>query len=74
MLEADVLGDINYFKDCSVFPVEELETLRFNKSCLTSMLGNVTLQRNLLTDLSDDEETLALMNLTLLKDEPHLYR
>jgi hypothetical protein len=62
-----------YFKTGSLLPIEVQENMRNLKNDLSLMLNRTTSSRNALLNLTEDDEEMALMNLTLLKENPKLY-
>jgi chaperonin cofactor prefoldin len=64
-----------YFKSGSLLlPVKVQECMRYVKNDLSRMLNRVSASRQALQDLTEDDEEMALMNLTVLKFNPSLYK
>ena len=55
-------------------PVKVQEAMRSSKNDLSSMMNRVSASRKALQELTEDDEEMALMNLTVLKEDPSLYR
>ena len=58
----------------SLLPIEVQEQMRNRKNDLCVMLGRITSARHTINELTEDDEDMALMNLTLLKKKPKLYQ
>lgn len=62
-----------YFKTGSLLPIEIQEKMRMLKNALVVMRGRIEVSRRLLQELTEDDEEMALMNLTYLAQKAHLY-
>jgi hypothetical protein len=62
------------FKSLQNITADMQDTLRVLKNATLSQIIKISSYQRLLTLLFKNEEDLALMNLTLLKDKPYLYR
>ena len=56
-----------------MLPIEVQEQMRNRKNDLCVMLGRITSARHTINELTEDDEDMALMNLTLLQRKPTLY-
>jgi hypothetical protein len=65
---------LNKFQTLKTITVELQETIRILKNTVSSQAIKVNAYQRLLRDLIDSPEDLALMNLSLLKENPALYR
>ena len=61
-------------KKYSIVPFEVQEKMRRYKNRVSEMLEKVAVYRRILNELLESDESMALMNLTLLRDKPELYR
>ena len=64
---------LSYFKTGSLLPIEIQEKTRKLKNFLSIMCSRVHTSINVLQDLTEDDEEMALMNLTFLGKKPKLY-
>ena len=48
--------------------------MRNRKNDLSVMMRRISTARSAIQQLTEDDEDMALMNLTLLRDKPALYR
>lgn len=48
--------------------------MRASKNALSAMIARVSASRKALQELTEDDEEMALMNLTVLQEDPSLYR
>jgi magnesium transporter len=76
--EYDIIHDriqriLNEYKSTSTMPIDTQETMRLYKNKVISQTAKVRAFRNSLSALLENEEDLALMNLTKLKITPSLY-
>lgn len=76
--EYDIIHDriqriLNDYKSTSNMPIDTQETMRLYKNKVISQVAKVSAFRNSLSALLENEEDLALMNLTKLKITPSLY-
>ena len=58
----------------SLLPIEVQEKMRNRKNDLSVMMRRISTARSAIQQLTEDDEDMALMNLTLLRDKPALYR
>jgi len=58
----------------SLLPIDMQENMRELKNDLSRMLSRVGSSQRVLQDAVADDEEMAMMNLTLLKSKPELYR
>lgn len=63
-----------YFKMGSLIPVEIQEKMRMLKNELSLLMNRVSASRRVIQELTEDDEEMALMNLTVLRNKPTLYR
>lgn len=63
-----------YFRTGSLIPVSVQEEMRGLKNDLSLMIARIVSCRQALQALTEDDEEMALMNLSLLRQKPHLYR
>lgn len=63
-----------YFKDAALVPIKIQSQIRQLKNDLSIMMNRVHGSRQALQYITEDDEEMALMNLTLLKKKPKLYR
>ena len=61
-------------KKYSIVPFEVQEKMRQYKNRVSEMLEKVGAYRHILNELLECDESMALMNLSLLRDKPELYR
>eukprot|EP01035_Chromulina_nebulosa_P027431 gene27431-36084_t len=66
-LENSIQMVLSYFKKGSLLPIEIQEKMRTLKNELSVMLSRTVGSKNVLAAITEDEEEMALMNLTLLK-------
>ena len=66
----EILAD---FKVASIISVEKQEQMRILKNKVSGMISNTNAYRKSMEDLLEDDEGLAMMNLTKLKKKPFLY-
>jgi hypothetical protein len=62
------------FKKSSILPIEAQEDMRQLKYTVTVMLERVKRHKQIIEELMDDDDAMALMNLTPLKNLPSLYK
>ena len=58
----------------SLLPMELQEAVKTYKNDVSHMLGKVNSYRRVLDELIENDEDMALMNLTMLRKNPSLYR
>ena len=63
-----------YFKDAALVPIQIQSQIRQLKNDLSIMMSRVQGSRQALQEITEDDEDMALMNLSLLKKKPKLYR
>jgi citrate synthase len=74
-LNESVQETLAYFKSGSLLlPVTIQERMRYLKNDLSRMMSRISSSRKALQVLTEDDEEMALMNLTVLMDNPALYR
>jgi hypothetical protein len=75
-IELEAQATLPYFKTKAIFilPPSIQEKMRTLKNAASAASARVTSLSKTLTDLVDDTEALALMNLTRLGEKPSLYR
>ena len=65
---------LHSIKDASLITLQKQEKLSFYKSQIASKLSRCRQHRKALEELMNDDDALALMNLSRLKHNPSLYR
>jgi hypothetical protein len=65
-LSQQISERLGYFQKGLLFPYEEQQMMRQEKNYLIKLLQQITSQRDYLSELMDDEEALAYMNLSLI--------
>jgi hypothetical protein len=65
---------LQYFKDAALVPIKVQSQIRQLKNDLSIMMNRVHGSRQALQYITEDDEEMALMNLSLLKKKPKLYR
>jgi hypothetical protein len=73
-LKKEIDETLSYFKMGSLISIEIQENMRGFKNELSLLLTQLTLSRDVLEELSEDDEDMALMNLSILKENPKLYQ
>eukprot|EP01042_Synura_sphagnicola_P004810 gene4810-6123_t len=63
-----------YTKKGSLLPLELQERIRELKNVTAKMSGKLESYRRVLNELIENDQDMALMNLTVLRDNPTLYR
>jgi hypothetical protein len=58
----------------SLLPIEVQEKMRNRKNDLSVMMRRIISARQALTVLTEDDEQMALMNLSVLRHKPALYQ
>lgn len=71
--ERIVLSVLRRFKQATIVSIDVQETMRLLKIKLQSMAATVASYRRCLTDLLEDDETMAFMNLSKLRQFPSYY-
>ena len=73
-IETDVQAILRLFnqKGC-ILPIEEQERMRMQKNAVTQMSSGLDSLRLAMETVLDDDEGIALMNLSLLAERPELY-
>jgi hypothetical protein len=64
---------LRYCSHGSLLPIEVQEKMRNLKNDLSMMSSRVSSSKHALHELTEDDEEMALMNLTYLKHKPLLY-
>lgn len=65
---------LHSIKDASLISLQKQEKMAFFKTQIASMLSRCRQHRKALEELMNDDDALALMNLSRLKRNPALYR
>jgi hypothetical protein len=65
---------ISLFPAGSLLPIEVQEKMRNRKNDLSVMIRRISSARNTINVLTEDDEEMALMNLTVLREKPSLYQ
>lgn len=65
---------LHSIKDASLISLKKQEQLAFYKNQIASKLSRCRQHRRALEELMDDDDALALMNLSRLRHNPSLYR
>jgi ribosome-binding ATPase YchF (GTP1/OBG family) len=73
-LEEQIKRTLQYFRNGSLLSIEIQEEMRMLKNQLSQIMNRLELCRNTLVELTEDDEEMALMNLSVLKLKPALYR
>ena len=73
-LAAKIESSLYNFKSLQNITADMQDTLRVLKNAVLSQIIKIDSYRKLLKNLFKNEEDVALMNLSLLKERPHLYR
>lgn len=73
-LEEQIKRTLQYFRNGSLLSIEIQEEMRMLKNQLSQIMNRLELCRNALEELTEDDEEMALMNLSVLKSNPSLYR
>lgn len=74
LLREKIDGIVSILNKYSIVPVKVQDKVRQYKHEVTEKLQRVQAHLNVIQDIMDDDEQMALMNLTLLRDKPTLYR
>lgn len=61
------------FKIASIISIQKQEQMRILKNKVSGMISKINAYRKSMEDLLEDDEGLAMMNLTKLKKKPSLY-
>lgn len=69
----DVHDVLSVFKSGAILPVDKQEKMRTLKNAVTLMKSRTLGHKRVLLDVMEDDETMALMNLTKLKHNSKLY-
>lgn len=67
-------SELHNLKQATKITAERQDTLRALKTAVLSHMININMYELLLKTISESSYTLALMNLTLLQENPVLYR
>ena len=73
-MKKEVREILDVFKSGSLLSVEVQEKMRDVKNQLSMMVSRVASSQRVLAEITGDDEELALMNLTTLKNKPKLYK
>ena len=73
VLKNDVEGLISFFKYGAILPIDKQEAMRVCKNSVNLLKSRVTSHKRVLLELMDDDEVMALMNLSKLRKKPSLY-
>ena len=74
MCVSQALDVLSAFKVASIISIERQEQMRMIKNKVVGMIAKVNAYRLTLFDLLEDDVDLAMMNLSLLKRKPSLYK
>ena len=72
-MESDVSEVLAYFKTVSILPIERKEQMNHLKNSLSEFKRRVLNQQHILMEVTDDDDTMALMNLSKFQDRVALY-
>lgn len=67
----EILAD---FKVASIISIQKQEQMRILKNKVSGMIAKIKAYRKSMEELLEDDEELAMMNLSKLKKKPSLYR
>ena len=73
VLKRKALDLISHFQGSSIIPIEYQEAMRELKNEIVTKLNKIESHLRWLEDLLNDDDKMALMNLTKLADQPKLY-
>lgn len=73
-VNAQVQVILGYFRSGSLLPIEVQEKMRNRKNELLVMQRRISSARNAVHELTEDDEDMALMSLSVLRAKPSLYR
>jgi hypothetical protein len=73
-VNAQVQSVLGYFRTGSLLPIEVQERMRNRKNELLVMLRRISSARSAINELTEDDEDMALMSLSVLRAKPLLYR
>jgi Mg2+ and Co2+ transporter CorA len=71
--EKEVDSILGVFKIASVIPLEKQEEMREMKDKVNQMMTQTNAIKSALDEILEDEDDLALLNLSVLKQKPYLY-
>lgn len=69
----DVNDVIKFSRSGSILSIDQQEKMRVTKNSIASHVARLDSYRKVLHDLMENDESMALMNLTLLKEYPQYY-
>eukprot|EP00600_Ochromonadales_sp_CCMP1393_P000073 CAMPEP_0174982286 /NCGR_PEP_ID=MMETSP0004_2-20121128/16409_1 /TAXON_ID=420556 /ORGANISM="Ochromonas sp., Strain CCMP1393" /LENGTH=824 /DNA_ID=CAMNT_0016234221 /DNA_START=61 /DNA_END=2535 /DNA_ORIENTATION=+ len=72
-VNVQVQGVLKVFRSGSLLPIAIQEQMRNKKNNLSNLMTRIESLRENLTELTEDDEDMALMNLSVLKYKPKLY-
>ena len=73
-LSNEVNDILSYFKVGTILQVDEQERMRRIKNSTTNLTSRIQAKKRALIDVLEDDDVMALMNLTQLRNQPVLYR
>ncbi len=74
LISARIKSMLHSIKDVGLLSLETQSTLGSYKSAMLQLLVKVSMHRKALDDIMDEDDTMALMNLTKLLKNPSLYK
>lgn len=74
LLREKIDGVVSILSKYSIIPIKVQDKVRQYKHEVTEKVERVRAHKNVIQDIMDDDELMALMNLTLLRQKPNLYR
>jgi hypothetical protein len=73
-IEKDYNRVVSHLSKGTMLPLELQEDMRKLKNELSSLSSEISLHRTVLENLMEKDEDMVLMNLSMLKNDPRLYR
>lgn len=73
-LKQQITSTLQLFKGAALLSIEIQEEMRLLKNKLSQLTSNLESTRTVLQELTEDDEEMALMNLTVLQTKPSLYK
>lgn len=73
ILRDKIDGVVAILSKYSIIPIKVQDKVRQYKHEVTEKVERVKAHKNVIQDIMDDDELMALMNLSLLRDKPNLY-
>lgn len=65
---------LSWFQYGAILPIEKQEKMRSAKNAVNLMKSRINGHKRVLLELMDDDEVMALMNLSKLRKNPTLYQ